>query len=235
MSLFLNALRGEMRKLNKRRKYHVLFILFLIAYLIGRVIAYFSNVSAAAGVAMGNGLLVFYLPLIAFIAVNDLISTEIRDRSIQQCLVRPVPRMTVYLAKCVSAIVKCARQAFFLIIIDYAMSLAGLNAGSLLQAAYLIYDMIPLMTLVAMSALIAVVVQNSAFSMLLTLVLYAGMHVAGSFFGVSPILFTSYMNWHTMLHGGLSIIGFIERFLAVTAPGVLFLTAGAIVMERKRL
>lgn len=234
MSMFLSALKGEMRKLNKRKKYRVLFILFLIAYLIGRAISYFSNVSASAGIAMGNGLLVFYLPLISFIAVNDLISSEIRDRSIQQCLIRPVPRMSVYFAKCVSALIKCARQAFCVIIIDYALIFAGLNAGSPFQAAYLVFDLIPLMTVISFSALISIVVSNSAFSMLLTLVLYAGMHVAGSFLGVSTILFTSYMNWHTMLHGGLSAVAFIERFVLVAAPGVLFLTAGAIVMERKR-
>ncbi len=232
--MFLHALRGEMRKLNRRRKYRVLFILFLVAYLIGRAISYFSNVSAAAGIAMGNGLLIFYLPLISFIAVGDLISSEIRDRSIQQCLVKPVPRMTVYFAKCLSALIKCAQQAFCIVMVDYILSFAGLNAGSPLQAVYLAFDLIPLMTVISLSALISIVVSNSAFSMLLTLVLYAGMHVSGSFLGVSQVLFTSYMNWHTMLHGGLSVLGFVERFIAVIAPGVLFLTAGAIVMERRR-
>ena len=234
MSMFLNALKGEMRKLNRRKKYRVLFALFLIAYLIGRAIAYFSNVSAAAGIAMGGGMLTFYLPLISFIAIGDLISSEIRDRSIQQCLVRPVPRMTIYFAKCISALIKCVSQALCIIIIDCILIFFGLNAGSPLQPIYLLFDLIPLMTVISLSALISIVVVNSAFSMLITLVLYAGMHVAGSFFGVSQILFTSYLSWHTMLHGGLSAIAFIERFLAVIAPCIVFLMSGAIVMERKR-
>ncbi|MBQ9854639.1 MAG: ABC transporter permease subunit [Clostridia bacterium] len=229
-----NALKGEMRKLARRKKYNVLFILFMIAYLIGRAIASFTHVSGASDVAMGNGLIVIYLPLIAFMAANDLIASEIRDRSIQQCLVKPVTRMEVYFAKCLAAFIKCVRHAFWLILIDCVLMIFDMNAGSHLQVVYMLFDLIPLMTLVAFSALIAVVVRNPALSMLLTLVVYAGLHVAGSFLGVSPILFTSYLGWHGMLHGGLSAVGFIERFLAVTAPGIMFTALGAIVLERKR-
>ncbi len=234
MKRYFFALKGEMRKLNRRKKYRALFVLFLLAYFIGRVTAYFTHVSSASAVAMGNGLLVFYLPLIAFLSVNDLIASEIRDRSIQQCLVRPLTRMEAYFAKLTAALIKCARQAFCLVAIDSVLIFSRLNAASPLQAVYMLFDLIPLMTLIAFSALIAVVIQNSALSMLLTLVLYAGMHVAGSFFGVSPILFTSYLSWHGMLHGGLNAIGFIQRFMAVTAPGVLFAVLGAIALERKR-
>ncbi len=229
-----NALRGERRKLDRRKKYTVLFVLFLIAYLIGRAVAFFTDITGASGVVMGNSLLVFYLPLIAFMAVNDLIASEIRNKSIQHCLVKPVTRMTVYFAKCLAVLIKCARHACGLIVIDYIFMMFNLNAGSYIQTVYMLFDLIPLMTLIAFSALIAVIIQNSALSMLLTLVLYAGMHVAGSFLGVSPILFTSYLNWHGMLHGGISLIGFIERILAVAAPGVLFTVLGAIVLERKR-
>lgn len=234
MTGFLHALRGETRKLNRRRKYRVLFIVFLIFYLIGRAVMSFSGVSGAQSIAMGNGLLAIYLPLIAFICVNDLFSSEIHDKSIQQCLVKPVTRMQVYFAKCIAALLECARQAFLLIAVDYALILCDLNAASYLQAAYMLFDLIPLMTLIAFSALISVVIPSSALSMLLTLVLYAGMHIAGSFLGVSTVLFTGYLNWHGMLHGGIGALGFIERFLVVFAPGILFLTAGAIVLERKR-
>lgn len=234
MKGILNAFRGEMRKLGKRKKYNVLFILFLTMYLLGRVIARATRVSAASGIAMGNALFSLYLPLIAFLAVHDLIAAEIHDKSIQHCLIKPVTRMEVYFAKCLAVLIKCARHAFYIVAADYVLSFAGLNAGSLLQAVYVLFDLIPLMTLIAFSALIAVVVSNSALSMLLTLVLYALMHIAGSFLGVSPVLFTSYLNWHGMLHGGLSAIGFIERFLAVAAPGALFTVLGAIVLERKR-
>lgn len=234
MTGFFRAFKGEMRKLNRRRKYTVLLIIFLIIYLIGRAIMSFTDVSGARSIVMGNSLLTVYLPLIAFIATNDLISSEIHDKSIQQCLIKPVTRMQVYFAKCLAALVKCVRHAFLLIAIDYILCYIGLNAGSYLQAAYMLFDLIPLMTLIAFSALISVLISNAALSMLLTLVTYAGLHVAGSFLGLSTVLFTSYLNWHGMLHGGLSVIGFAERILAVMAPGVLFAVLGAIVLERKR-
>lgn len=228
------SLKGEMRKLDKRKKYNVFFILFLLAYLIGRVIAHFSGLNAESGVVMGNSLLVFYLPFIAFLGVNDLLASEIHDRSIQQCLVRPVSRMSVYFAKILAVIIKCARHALWLTAIDYGFMLIGLGSGSPLQAAYLMFDLIPLCTLIAFAALISVLVHSPALSMLFALVLYAALMVSGSFLGLSPVLFTSYLNWHTMLHGGLNPIGFLERFLAVTAPGAAFLMLGAIALERKR-
>lgn len=234
MTGFFRALKGEMRKLNKRRKYNVLFILLLIPYMIGRVVAAFTHMNAASGVVLGNTLLMFYLPLIAFVGVNDLISSEIKERSIQQCLIKPVSRMTVYIAKCAAVFLKCARHAFWLMLVDYAFGFIGIGSGSYFQILYLAFDMIPLFALIAFAALISVCVNSPAFSMLLTIVAYIAMIVAGSFLGVSQILFTSYMAWHSMLHGGISLIGYIERILAVVAPGVLFTVLGAIVLERKR-
>ncbi len=235
MTGFFRVLKGEMRKLNRRKKYNILFILLLIPYMIGRVVAAFTHMNAASGVVLGNTLLMFYLPLIAFMGVNDLISSEIKERTIHQCLVKPVSRMTVYIAKCAAVFLKCARHALWLMLIDYAFGFTGIGSGSYLQIAYIAFDMIPLLTLIAFAALISVCVNSPAFSMLLTIVAYIAMIVAGSFLGVSQILFTSYMAWHSMLHGGIGIIGLVERLLIVIAPGMVFLMSGAIALERKRL
>lgn len=234
MTGFFRALRGEMRKLNRRKKYNVLFILLLIPYMIGRVVAAFTHMNAASGVVLGNTLLMLYLPLIAFIGVNDLISSEIRERTIHQSLVKPVSRMTVYIAKCTAVFLKCARHAFLLMLIDYVFGFLGIGSGSHFQIFYLAFDMIPLLTLIAFSALVSVCVNSPAFSMLLTIVAYIAMIAAGSFLGGSQILFTSYMAWHGMLHGGIGLVGLAERLLIVIAPGLVFLTSGAIALERKR-
>lgn len=230
---FWPALLSERRKLIKRKKYKVFFLILAAAYFIGSVITDKTGY-AAGGLVMGDFLFYFYLPFIAFLGVNDLIASEIRDKSIKECIVCPVSRMQIYLAKCLSVFFMCALHAIAVVALDYLMGCAHLMRGSVYEIAYVLMDLVPLFTLIAFAALVSVTVKSPAFSMLITLAAYAFLTVGSMYFGVTPALFTGYLTWHTLLHGGVGFAGMLERVIAVVSPLVLFLSAGAIVLERKR-
>ena len=233
MNGLIRAAKTETLKLTKRGKYKVFFLILLILYAALRVAANTAG-TKGSGIVMGSFLLNYYLPFMAFLGVHDLISSEIRNRSIFLSLIAPVNRMTVYIAKCIAVWLLCALQMLALISIDYLFSFIGPMAGSSMQIVYALFDLIPLFTLIAFSAFISILFRNGAFSMLITLVLYAAMTLASPFVGLSPALFTSYLGWHTFLHGGMNLSGIMERILAVAAPCAVFLTLGAIMLERKK-
>lgn len=233
MKGFACALSAEIMKLNKRAKYRIFFAIVLILYAALCVAAYHAG-QEGSGLVMGGFLTKYYLPFIAFLGVHDVISAEIKDRSIFMCLVRPVSRMTVYIAKCVSVLCLCAIHMFVFVGLDYLSGLFGAMSGGKMQILYAAFDLIPLFTLIAFSALISMVLKSPAFSMMMTILLYIALSVGSGFVGLSPAVFTSYLGWHTYLSGGLSAFALFERIFAVVAPGIAFVTLGAIMLERKR-
>lgn len=238
MTGILSAFKAETLKLRKHKRYTVFLFIALALTVIGYVIRIILNqhlhVNPGSSIVSG-ALFTVYLPLIAFIAANDLLAGELKDRSILVCLLSPVSRMCVYIAKCLAILAVCLFHALVLIFTETVYLLIFEKTLSLLPYVYVLVDMLPLFTLIAFSCLMSVVTQSPALSMLLSIGGYIALFVLGSFFGLSPIMFTSYLTWHTLLHGGLGFTDLIIRFFAVAAPMTLFVSAGALILDSKSL
>ena len=240
MNGFLSVLKAETRKLRKRKKY---FIFLLIAMGLGVLTGILNtlpalssepaiNLFSAAGYI--DHMFSIYLPLIVFMAANDLIASEIKEKTIISSLVSPVSRTCIYTAKCFSILLFTVVQALIIAAGNVVLYFITDGGISLLPFSYVLFDAIPLFTLIVFACLISLLTHSPAFSMLLLIVSYILLKVLGSFFGISPMLFTSYIPWHSMLHGGLNAFDLLLRIAAVAAPAILFLSAGALTLEGKR-
>lgn len=231
---FLNALRAEGFKTAGRTKYRVLLILLLGAYVLSQLIHIRLPSNSGRGIAMGGFLLNVYLPLLAFLTANDLFAGEIRMRSIQQAVFRPISRMSIYFAKCACVFLNCAAHLMIICVIDTALAFFANALASPWQVVLALVDLVPLCTLCAFACFISLVFASPALSMLLCLAGYVFMQAAGAFMGASPVLFTSYLAWHTLFQGGMSFSSLFVRILMVVSPGVFFLFTGALILENKR-
>lgn len=234
MTGFANAFRAERFKTFKRKKYKVFLLVLLILYALSHLIAGKLPDHAGRGIAMGGFLLNVYLPMIAFLTANDLFASEIRARSIQQAILRPVSRMGVFFAKFACVFLNCAVPLLLISTIDTALCLSGHALGSAWQIVYAFADLIPVLTLCAFACFVSLAVHSPAFSMLLCIAGYIAMQAAGAFMGASTVLFTGYLTWHTLFQGGMNASGLLIRILMVVAPGVLFVFTGAFILEGKR-
>ena len=231
MSGFLHVLRAEERKIFKRRKYKVFFILMLLVYVLIRVLVKKANVGSNL---FENLLLYAYLPMLAFMGANDVFASEIKSGSIVTSLVCPVSRTGLYLAKGLSVFLNCAGHAFLFAALDTVLILTIGGVGSIWQIAYLALDMVPLLTLIGCACFLSFLIPSPALSMLISLTFYAIMAAGAAVLGWSTVLFTAYLKWHNLLLDGVRLSNLLVRVLMVVSPMVLFFSLGALLMERKR-
>ncbi len=251
MSVFLRCLRAESYKLWRRKKYIVFLILVPAVYILRAALSLslsgaddnVSNVFGALlqtggnGITFGSYMLYFHLPLLAFMGVCDLFSSEFRQKSVRACLTRPVTRASLYFAKCVSVLIVCFISACAPAIADILFSLcAGIAPkGSYWQIAYLLIDMLPLFCLITFSALINMLVGSPSFSMLLSIALYIAALICGMIYGFSQSVFTGYIGWHTLFIGHwLPFTALITRVTVVFGALVCMSSFGALLFERKQ-
>lgn len=244
MNALARCIRAETYKLSHRAKYRVFAILLLAGYALRQLL----NVKITGNMAMirafGDGGLVFggfmlyiYLPLIAFMAVNDLFASEIKQKSVRACLMRPIRRASLYMGKCLAAIGMCMAHALLLILADSACAvIPGLEPlGDWRQALWYLIDMVPLLSLACFAALINILAPNPAFSMLLCIALYAGLAALGFAFGLTQALFTGYMSWHTLFIGHMMpFSALLPRLAAVFGSMAFFAGAGVLMFTNKQ-
>lgn len=234
MKGFLRALRAEGVKTALRTKYRVFLVLLLCVYVLSQLFHMKLLPHSGRGVAIGGFLLNVYLPLLAFLTANDLFACEIRMRCIQQAVFRPISRMGIFFAKFACVLWNCAAHLMIVCAIDTALAFSGNALGSPWQLVFALIDLVPLCTLCAFACFVSLAFASPAFSMLFCLAGYIFMHAAGAFTGASPVLFTSYLTWHTLFQGGMSLTSLAVRILMVASPAVFFLFSGALILEGKR-
>lgn len=239
------VLKNEITKLAGKKKYLVLFIIAIL--ICGGRVGVNQIISRLSGEAIKTSNIIMemfpffaeiYVPLIVFMAVTDLVSTEICDLTIKATLMRPVSRFKVVSAKIIASFlmgtvfyagvfVSCAiLQAVF-----GSVDLAYISKS---LGAYII-DLVPLFVLTLFANMINLLSKTPTLSMFLSIVAYALMKYCNYF---SPMLntmfFTSYMQWHKLWIGAMIPFGALSvKIGIITGSAVLLYTAGYMLFDKK--
>jgi len=250
MTAFYAAYRNETDKIITRKKYIVFLIIgaaICIIWAIGG-----NLISGAIGQNVGifpvltptpMGVLPFFLqillPLLIFMGVTDLITTEGAEHTMKAMLYRPVERWKLYAAKLLGVMTYIAIylacvftiSTVFNQILGRALSPVGLFEAF---ASYAL-TLPTLAVLAAFAALIALLGRSGSLIMFLLVVLYMVMRVLPTFFPIlSELLFTSFLGWHRLWIGVRPDASRLLHMLVVVASyGVVFFMAGSLVFDRK--
>lgn len=243
-ALLLNT-KSELLKLINKKKYLVITILSALIVLMrlgGSMLI--AKVSQGELVIKGNliaSMLSFVadilIPLVVFMAVTDLFSSEVQEDTFKASLMRPLTRFKVMVSKCAGVwILSCAIMLvmFFVCFIMQIVSGNGLGGTLHMLSAYLI-DMIPVIALIGLALLINTVSKSPTLAMLLCIVVYIFFKYLNLY--VSPfgqMIFTAYSQWHKIWLGSTLPIGALASKLGILFGSVLILyTASYIIIENK--
>ena len=179
----------------------------------------------------------FYIPLISFMGVCDLFSAEAQDGSIRAALLRPVSRWKLYLAKGSAAYVVAVIHLAALFAVAAALELlaGGTLRTALTGLASYALDAIPLMVVVLLAAFVCQLFQSPTLSMLMCIVLYAGLHLLGTFVPrLGGMLFTSYAAWHNLWIGStLPFFALLPKIALLAGYGAVFLLGGYLIFDKR--
>jgi ABC-2 type transport system permease protein len=227
------VLRWELRKLVSQKRTYlglgiaVVFpLIFVVAQHLrhdhhdhGNIFAgYITKSGLATPVLMLFWESVFLLPLIAVLVAGDIVAAEDNNGTLKTILTRSVNRGQVFAAKILAAMIYAAAGLFlsaftatvagvlswgFHPVTTFSGSIVSASKGLLLVVAAYGFYLIPLLTVVAIGALLSTVTRNSAaavvgtlaFTLLLSLItLIPGLS------GLQPYLLpTEFNNWHGLL------------------------------------
>ncbi len=243
----MTSIGNEFYKLLIKKKYTV-FLLIAIAVSFTRIGGGALVQKLSGGeitVAVGNipvtmlGLFAEVLvPLIVFMAVTDLIATEISEGTFKAALLLPQTRMKVLTSKAGAAFLMGAAYYVILLISCFIIeAVFGGNVGEhmlLTTAAYLI-DLVPLMVLVLMASVINFSAKGPTFAMFLCILIYVLTKYMVYFVeGSGGILFTAYLQWHKLWIGStLPARALLPKAGVIIGSGVLLYGVSYILMERK--
>jgi len=250
MTAFLAAYRNESVKLLRRKKYIVFLIIGIfictVMAVLGRIASDF--IVRQAGFALPltpspMGMLPFFLqillPLLIFMGVTDLITTEAADHTMKAMIVRPVARWKLYAGK-LSAIMT---YVIIYLACVFTVSAAlhqllgrgmGLETFLTTLSAYLL-TIPPLIVLACFSAMLALMGRSASMTMLLLVGIYLAMNVLPFLVpNTSELLFTSYMSWHRLWIGALPRTSRLVHMITILVGyGVVFFMAGSLIFDRK--
>lgn len=168
-----------------------------------------------------------FAPVAIFLLVCDLLSGEMAGHQIRVLLTRPVSRVNVLFAKmlAIASYVAIIFVGGFLIASILNIMSAGFQAINILNVllAYTV-GFIPMLTLIAMAALVAFVSKSKTSCFSFCLFAYLGCMVLGLVFSrLSPALFTSYLSIGRMVIGSnIPVTGLLTGISILTGYGVTF-------------
>ncbi len=236
---------GELSKLLARKKYIVLTILgvlvcflrfgasLLIAAVSGGEIAVKSNYPAAM-LGFTADILV---PLMVFMAVTDLFSSEMQDDSFKASLMRPLSRFKVMTSKALAAFALGAAVMLSMFAACLVMQLisGGGMSGTATNLAIYLTDIVPIFALVSMALFINMIAKSPTLSMLLCIAAYIFFKYLNIY--ISPygqMIFTAYSQWHKIWIGAQLPLGALLPRVGIWLGSVLILYAASyIIFERK--
>lgn len=245
MRALLLSTKSEFRKLTFRKKYLVITILgalvcilrlggsMLITKLSGGEIVIRTNLMTE----MLGFIMDILVPMVLFMAVCDLFSSEIQEDNMKAALMRPLTRFKVMLSKSLAAVlIGCAVTVamFFICLLIQIVSGGGIKNAPLTFVAYVI-DMVPFFALVAMATFINMLTKSPTLSMLLCIAIYIFFKYLNIY--VSPygqMVFTAYSQWHKIWIGSSLPFGALCNKVGILFGSVLILyTASYIIFDRK--
>ncbi|MCL2572073.1 MAG: ABC transporter permease [Defluviitaleaceae bacterium] len=250
MRLFYAAYRNETDKLIRRKKYIVFLILgiaicliwaiggSLLSDVIGRNIGLFIVLTPTP-----MGVLPFFLqvllPLLIFMGVTDLITTEGAEHTMKAMIFRPIERWKLYGAKLLGVM---TYVAFYLaciftisLIFNQTMGRALSFIGMWEAFASYALTLPTLAVLATFAALIALLGRSGSLTMFILVVLYMVMSVMPVFIPIlSELLFTSFLGWHRLWIGVRPDASRLMHMLIIVAGyGVVFFVAGTLIFDKK--
>ena len=250
MTAFFAAYRNETDKIIRRKKYIAFLIIGAIICILWAVLGNIASglIGQTSGLLVvltptPMGVLPFFLqillPLLIFMGVTDLITTEGAEHTMKAMICRPVERWKLYSAKLLAVMTYVALylacvfviSAVFNQILGRALSPAGLFWAF---ASYALT--IPTLTvLAAFAAFVALFGRSGSLIMFLLVVMYLAMSVLPIFIPVlSELLFTSFLGWHRLWIGVLPETSrLVHMLIIVSSYGVVFFLAGSLVFDRK--
>jgi len=228
----------ENQKIFRQRKYQIYPIIVAFILIGGAAISMIPG--NALGFTMANYtytalsmLSYVFAPLAIFMLVSDTISGEIAGGEIKVLLMRPVSRVNVLLAKILSvgSYVGVLFAGGFLLSSILSILAAGFSAMNVLSAllAYIV-GFVPMLTVIAMSVLIAAMTKSGTTCFSFSLCAFIGSMVLGLVLSsLSPALFTSYLGIGSMVIGSSIPITSLVMGLAILAGyAMAFLSVGGI-------
>lgn len=234
----LNIVSCENRKIYGQQKYKIMLIVTaaIIAggALIGLIPGSFLGLTMANYPFTALSLINYIIaPLAVFMLAADLLAGEIAGSEIKVLLTRPVSRISVLLAKAVSIAGYAGLLLAEGLIISglLSISLSGFLSFSVsaMLWSYLV-GFVPVLTLVAMSVMIASMLKSGTSCFSFCLLAYAGFTVFGLVFStLSPALFTSYLGIGSMVIGSAVPVASLLTGIGILAGyALLFLSAGSL-------
>ncbi|MCL2405629.1 MAG: ABC transporter permease [Defluviitaleaceae bacterium] len=250
MTAFVAAYLNETDKLVRRKKYIAFLIIGVVICIAWAVLGSIASglIGQHGGIFVAlaptpMGVLPFFLqilfPLLIFMGVTDLITTEAAEHTMKAMICRPVERWKLYAAKLVAVMTYITIYLACVFTVSTILHQAlgrGLGMDALVRALASYALTIPtLAVLAAFAALIALLGRSSSLIMFLLVVVYLAMSVLPVFFPIlSELLFTSFLGWHRLWIGVTPAASrMLHMLVIVVAYGVVFFMAGSLVFDRK--
>lgn len=245
MRTFATNIRNELKKLTVKKKYFVMTIIGIIIAVIRIGMGVFiSKISGGEVVIKSNlmlemvGFVVEILaPLVIFMAVTDLLSSEIQEGSLKASLLGPIARLKLLGSKLLAVYILSSVITYIMLVVAVVIQLlSGNGVGTLPQTilAYML-DTIPYLSLIALTAFINMIAKGPTLSMLLSMVVYVFFKYLNYY--VSPVgqmIFTAYSQWHKMWIGTTLPFSVIMSKIGILFGSVLILfTLSYIIFDSK--
>ncbi len=244
MNKIIQNTRNEFYKLISKKKYLVLFIIgaLICAGRMGgsMLVSKLSGGSVSVKSNMVLEMLPFctdiLVPLIIFMAVTDLFSSEIQEDTMKAVLLRPISRFKILTSKSAAAFLTGAIcfGVFFLTSTVFQL-ISGVKFPALHTAAAYVLDLVPVIALILMAVLINLVSKSPSLAMLLCIGVYALFKYLNYF--VTPfgqLIFTAYSQWHKLWLGTLLPVNAMASKLGILFGSILILYTVSYIIFDKR-
>ena len=250
MMAFIAAYLNETDKLIRRKKYIVFLVIGVIICMLWAILGNIASglIRQHGGIFVvltptPMGILPFFLqillPLLIFMGVTDLITTEGAEHTMKAMICRPVERWKLYAAKLLAVMSYVTLYLACVFIISAVLNQVlgrALNMDALMRALASYVLTIPtLAVLAAFAAFVALLGRSGSLIMFLLIAMYLAMSILPIFFPIlSELLFTSYLGWYRLWIGVLpGASRLLHMLVIVVGYGVVFFMAGSLIFDRK--
>lgn len=238
---------NELYKLAVKKKYIVFLIIAVVICFFKVGVSWLISILSEQRMALRSSniamtMLPFfaeiYIPMIAFMSVTDLVSTEFHDNTIKALLLRPIKRWEIIVTKLTAAISVCA--VYFLVVfltctvLEFIFATPSIARIAAAFAAYVL-DIIPLAVVALMALLINMLTNSTTLAMFLSILIYAFFKFVYLFGGAwGSMFFAAFMQWHKIWVGVTLPFGALVIKTSILAGwAILLYTTSYILFEKK--
>ncbi len=180
----------------------------------------------------------FMLPLLAFMAVTDLFTSELSDLTIKASLIRPVFRVKLYGAKILAIVTYLAIYLGVILVLSTVGGIITADFASvkevLLSVVAYVVSIVPLTVMVCFAAFVALLIKSSSLAMFVLIFSYVLLSALPLILPIfQRILFTSYLEWYRQLVGVIPGMTLFNTIIILFSYGVVFFIAGSMVFDKK--